>query len=164
MIILFISSRNIKLLKGYQKSYLIISIILFIIIFFIYLAKIIILIYTQFIKKIPFSSSKTKEKIKLVWIIVYGCCYLIMLIGLIYDIVLLIKGEISNVVYVIIYFIICFVYLILSVVEFFLIEEMIKIIIHPPAIPPMNDEKPKKKEKEDNDIDNDNEANKTKTE
>lgn len=163
MIVLFISSRNIKLLKGYQKFYLIISIIVFIIIFLCYLATIIILIYTQFIEKIPFRSSKTKEKIKIVWFIVYGCCFLIMLIGLIYDIVLLIKGEISNVVYTIIYFIICFVYLILSVVEFFLIEEMTHLIIQRPNLP-KGDENPKKREKQDNDNDNDNEANKTKTE
>ena len=87
-IILFISSRNIKILNSYQKLYLILSIILWIIICLFYLIKIITLIYAQITKKY-FHMFKFEVKLKWIWGIINGCSYLFMLIGLIYDIICL---------------------------------------------------------------------------
>ena len=62
-----------------------------------------------------------------------------MLIGFIYDIALLLKGEITSVIYPIIYFVIFFIYFILSLIDFFFIESTVRLII--------NARKPDSKEK-----------------
>ena len=155
-IVLFISSRNIKLLKIYQKLYLSLSIILWIIICLIYLIKLISFVYIQITKKY-FHLYKFDVKLKWIWIITNGCSYLFMLIGLIYDIVLLIKGEIANVVYPIIYFVICFIYFICSLIDFFFIEILVNVVCRRTVI--IGEDKPVKK-----DNDQDSEENKTKLE
>ena len=78
---------------------------------------------------------------------------------LIYDIVLLLKGEIASAIYPIIYFIICFIYLICSIIDFFFIESIVKLICEPPRIIYLEDKADEKKNEE-----VDNEDNKTKLE
>ena len=156
-VVLLISSRNIRLLKGYQKLYLVLSIILWILICLIYVAKLLSLFYVKITKNfINRRKSDVEKKLRWIWFITNGCSYIFILIGLIYDIVLIIKGEISSVVFPIIYFIICFIYFICSVVDFFFIETILKLIC---KIPRINlDDKPDKKDNEKLD----NEENKTK--
>ena len=156
-VVLLISSRNISLLNAYQKLYLVLSIILWILLCLIYLAKLLSLLYVKITKKfIKMRRLEIETKLRWIWIITNGCSYLFMLIGLIYDMVLIIKGEISSVVFPIIYFIICFIYFICSVVDFFFIETIVKLIC---KIPRINlDDKPDKKDNEKLD----NEENKTK--
>ncbi len=83
-----------------------------------------------------------------------------MLIGFIWDIVLLVKGDIANVIYVIIYFIICFLYCILTIIDYFFIDTLVKLVVYRTIVINGGEEKSKKKEKEEFD----NETNKTKNE
>ena len=147
-----------KLLKVYQKCYLILSLILFLLITIFHLTKIISLIYVQITKK-NFSIYRADKKVKIVWIVFNASCFIIMLIGFIWDIVLLVKGDIANVVYVIVYFIICFLYFIFSVIDYLYIETITLLVIYRPKVGKIDDEKPVKKENEELE----DEANKTKT-
>jgi hypothetical protein len=54
-----------------------------------------------------------------------------MLIGLIWDMVLIASGEIANAIYVIIYFVICFIYIIFSILDYNHNEIILKIICEP---------------------------------
>ena len=129
--ILCFSARNINILNGYQKFYLILAIIIFLIICIIYLLKLISLIYTKIKQKFDISI-KVKKILKWSWIISNGICYLIMLIGFIYDIIFILIGKISNAVYPIIYFIICFIYFIFSIFDYNFIEIIDKLIREQP--------------------------------
>ena len=81
-----------------------------------------------------------EKYLKLTWIIINSLSYLFMLIGLIYDFILILKGQISNPVYPIVYFIICFIYFIFSILDFYFIEIIKKLI----CVIPELDEKPKR--------------------
>ena len=129
-IILLISSRNIKILNDLQKSYLVLAIILWLLISLKYFAKLLLLIYTQITKK-RFYIPKIHNKFNLVWIISNGCALIFMLIGLIWDMVLIVSGDIANAIYVIIYFVICFIYIIFSILDFNYNEIILKLICKP---------------------------------
>ena len=132
--VLFICSRNSKLLKSYQIAYLVISILIWIFICLFYLGKLILLIYANFKEKIQITYKKSlKTLFNWLWIICNGGAYIIMFIGLIYDIkVLLIDGKIWSVIYLIIYFAICFIFIICSIIDFCYIENIIKLICEQP--------------------------------
>ena len=140
--ILFICSRNSKLLKSYQIAYLVISILIWIFICLFYLGKLILLIYTNLKEKIPsiyIKNKKLKTLFNCLWIICNGSAYIIMFIGLIYDIkVLLIDEKIWSVIYLIIYFTICFIFIICSIIDFCYIENIIKLICEQPKKAPRN--------------------------
>ena len=51
-----------------------------------------------------------------------------MFIGFIYDVVMIIDGKIANIVYPIIYFVVCFVYTILSLFDYIFIEKALYLI------------------------------------
>jgi hypothetical protein len=85
------------------------------------------LLYTQITKKY-LNIFKLEIKVKRVLGITYGCSYLIILIGFIYDIILLLEEKIASAVYPIIYFIICFIYFILSCIDFIFIEDTVNLI------------------------------------
>ena len=146
-----------KILKSYQKVYLIFAIILWIIICFFYLMKLILLLYIQITKKY-FNIYKLEIKVKWILGIIYYCSYLLILIGFIYDIILLLKGEISSAVYPIIYFVISFIYCILSVIDFYFIEDTIKLICKVPKINSSSvmRDKPVEKESETEEINDEN--------
>ena len=67
-----------------------------------------------------------------------------MLIGFIWDIVLLVKGDIANSVYVIVYFIICFLYFIFSAIDYFFIETIDLLVIYRPKVVKIDEERSKK--------------------
>ena len=115
-VILCISGRNSNSLKPYQRAYLSFSIIFWLIITIYYLSKLIFLIFIEIKRKkhkVP-DVEKIFKIFKLCWLIIFGLVFLFMFIGFIYDIVKIIQGQIGTVVYPIIYFIVCFAYVILS--------------------------------------------------
>ena len=115
-VILCISGRNANSLKPYQRAYLSFSIIFWLIITIYYLSKLIFLIFIEIKRKkhkVP-DVEKIFKIFKLCWLIIFGLVFLFMFIGFIYDIVKIIQGQIGTVVYPIIYFIVCFAYVILS--------------------------------------------------
>ena len=63
------------------------------------------------------------------WIIVYGLAFLFMFVGFIYDIAMIINGKIAIIIYPVIYFVICFVYIILSFFDYIFKEKAIYLII-----------------------------------
>lgn len=131
--VLSITSKNIKLLKSYQIAYLVIAIILWILICLFYVAKIALLFYVIFKKKLQYYSIKMKKILISIWIITNGGAYILMLIGLIYDIVVLLtKGVIGSAAYMIIYFSICFLYVIFSIIDFCNLENIVSIICKQP--------------------------------
>ena len=115
-VILCISGRNSNSLKPYQRAYLSFSIIFWLIITIYYLSKLIFLIFIEIKRKkhkVP-DVEKIFKIFKLCWLIIFGLVFLFMFIGFIYDIVKIIKGQLGSAVYPIIYFIVCFAYVILS--------------------------------------------------
>lgn len=131
--VLSITSKNIKLLISYQIVYLVIAIILWIFICLIYAAKIALLFYSIFKKKLQYYAFKMKKILTFIWIITNCAAYILMLIGLIYDIIVLFtKGVIGSAVYMIIYFGICFLFVIFSIIDFCNIENIASIICKQP--------------------------------
>ena len=127
--VLSITSKNIKLLISYQIAYLVIAIILWIFICLIYVAKIALLFYAIFKKKLQYYTFKMEKILTSIWIITNCAAYILMLIGLIYDIIVLFtKGVIGSAVYMIIYFGICFLFVIFSIIDFCNIENIASII------------------------------------
>ena len=63
------------------------------------------------------------------WIIVYGLAFLFMFVGFIYDIAMIIDGKIEIIKYPVIYFVVCFVYVILSFFDYIFKEKAIYLII-----------------------------------
>ena len=66
--------------------------------------------------------------VHLFWIITYSCAFLFMFIGLIYDVVMIIDGKIANIVFPIIYFVVCFVYAIISFFDYIFKEKALYLI------------------------------------
>ena len=87
------------------------------------------LIYTRF-KKLhdDFIIVKYASSIHLFRIIAYCCAFLFMFIGFIYDVVMIIDGKIANIVYPIIYFVVCFVYAIISFFDYIFKEKALYLI------------------------------------
>jgi len=66
---------------------------------------------------------------KLCWIIIFGLAFLFMFIGFIYDIAIMIKGQIGTFIYPFIYFIVCFVYAILSFFDYIFNEKFTYLVL-----------------------------------
>ena len=60
--------------------------------------------------------------------IAYTGAFLFMFIGLIYDVVMIIDGKIANIVFPIIYFVVCFVYAIISFFDYIFKEKALYLI------------------------------------
>ena len=67
--------------------------------------------------------------IDLFWIIAYGCAFLFMFIGFIYDIAMIIDGKIDRIDFPIVYFVVCFVYGILSFFDYIFKEKALHLIM-----------------------------------
>ena len=67
--------------------------------------------------------------IHLFWKIAYGCAFLFMFIGFIYDIAMIIDGKIDRIDFPIVYFVVCFVYVILSFFDYFFKEKALHLIM-----------------------------------
>ena len=132
--VLSITSKNIKLLKSYQVLYLVIAIIFWILICLFYAVKIILLFYAIYKKKLQsYLAIKMKKILLWMWIITNCGAYILMLIGFIYDIIVLLsKGKIGSAVYMIIYFGICFLFVIFSIIDFCNLDNIASIICEHP--------------------------------
>ena len=127
--IICISARNSVILKPIQVLYLALSIIIWLSITLYHILKIGVLIYFRFRKLLEVISIKWYASvINLFLIIAYSCAFLFMYIGFIYDVVMIIDGKIANIVYPIIYFVVCFVYTILSLFDYIFIEKALYLI------------------------------------
>jgi len=96
------------------------------------LAKLVSLIISQITGK-KFKNGKLKVRVffpifKLCWIIIFGLAFLFMFIGFIYDIAIIIKGQIGTFIYPFIYFIVCFVYVILTFFDYIFNEKFIYLV------------------------------------
>ena len=67
--------------------------------------------------------------IDLFWKIAYVCAFLFMFIGFIYDIAMIIDGKIDRIDFPIVYFVVCFVYVILSFFDYFFKEKALHLIM-----------------------------------
>lgn len=119
LIILLISSRNIKLLKSYQKLYLALSIIVWSLIVIRYFCKFGLVIVLK-ILKIKFQCQKLiKVILKLSWIIVNIPAYIIMLIAFINDIFQILKGNVAYILYECIFCTICYIFICFTINDFY---------------------------------------------
>lgn len=119
LIILLISSRNIKILKSYQKLYLVLTIIFWFLIVIKYLLKLSALIYVN-VKKEKFKFKENiKIALKLSWIITNIPAYIIMVIALIYDSCEIIKGNIKDITYEIIFSTIFFLFVCFTINDYY---------------------------------------------
>ena len=127
--IICISARNSVILKPIQVLYLALSIIIWLSITLYHILKIGVLIYFRFRKLFEVISIKWYASvINLFLKIAYTGAFLFMYIGFIYDVVMIIDGKIANIVYPIIYFVVCFVYTILSLFDYIFIEKALYLI------------------------------------
>ena len=60
-----------------------------------------------------------------------------MLIGFIYDIAKIVEGKIASIIYLIIFFVVCFAYIILTFFDYILIEKSVCLILR--EIPSLRD-------------------------
>ena len=67
--------------------------------------------------------------IDLFWKIAYVCAFLFMFIGFIYDIAMIIDGKIDRIDFPIVYFVVCFVYGILSFFDYIFKEKALHLIM-----------------------------------
>ena len=127
--IICISARNSVILKPIQVLYLALSIIIWIPITLYHILKMGLLIFFRFRKLFIVISVKWYASVvHLFWIITYSCAFLFMFIGLIYDVVMIIDGKIANIVFPIIYFVVCFVYAIISFFDYIFKEKALYLI------------------------------------
>ena len=128
-----ITSRNSNILKPFQKAYLAFAIIIWLLITIYYLVKLVCMIVSQVTGKKyqlePFKVDEVFKIFKLCWIIIFGLAFIFMFIGFIYDIAIIIKGQIGTFIYPFIYFIVCFAYAILSFFDYIFNEKFIYLIL-----------------------------------
>ena len=112
-----------------------------------YVAKLSLLIYVQV--KNSFNYSPFMIKIRTGWITMKILSYCMMLIGLIYDTILLAKGDIANVVPMIISFLFCFIYFLLSISDYVLYDKIEAMIFSEPRkiVPNPNEDQDKESNK-----------------
>ena len=67
--------------------------------------------------------------IHLFWIIAYVCAFFFIFIGFIYDIAMIIDGKIDRIDFPIVYFVVCFVYGILSFFDYIFKEKALHLIM-----------------------------------
>lgn len=130
-LILCISARNSSILKPFQVCYLAFAIIIWLLLTLYHILKLSALIIFR-IRKNPHGVSSVPKyafMVHIFWIIVYGLAFLFMFVGFIYDIAMIINGKIAIIIYPVIYFVICFVYIILSFFDYIFKEKAIYLII-----------------------------------
>ena len=135
LIILLISSRNIKLLKSYQKLYLVITIILWFLIVINYLLKFSVLILVDVKKKKFEFKKKIKLALKLAWTVTNIPAYIIMIIAFVNDSIEIIRGNVADITYEIIFSSICILFVCFTINDYYqfgifvyLISEKVMII------------------------------------
>ena len=129
-LIICISAGNSSILKPFQVCYLAFSVIIWLLLTLYHMLKLAVLIIFRLIKYIHLVKNVQKYAfiIHIFWLIVYGLAFLFMLIGFIYDIAMIIDGKIATIVYPVIYFVVCLVYVILSFFDYIFKEKALNLI------------------------------------
>ena len=128
LIILLISSRNIKLLKSYQKLYLVLTIIIWFLIVIQYLLKFSALIIVNIKKKKFEFKEKIKIALKLAWAVTNIPAYIIMIIAFVYDCCEIIRGNVADITYEIIFSSICILFVCFTINDYYQFEIFVNLI------------------------------------
>jgi hypothetical protein len=128
LIILLISSRNIKLLKSYQKLYLVLTIIIWFLIVIKYLLKFSALIIVNIKKKKFEFKEKIKIALKLAWAVTNIPAYIIMIIAFVYDCCEIIRGNVADITYEIIFSSICIIFVCFTINDYYQFEIFVNLI------------------------------------
>jgi hypothetical protein len=128
LIILLISSRNIKLLKSYQKLYLVLTIIIWFLIVIKYLLKFSALIIVNIKKKKFEFKEKIKIALKLAWAVTNIPAYIIMIIAFVYDCCEIIRGNVADITYEIIFSSICILFVCFTINDYYQFEIFVNLI------------------------------------
>ena len=128
LIILLISSRNIKLLKSYQKLYLVLTIIIWFLIVIKYLLKFSALIIVNIKKKKFEFKEKIKIALKLAWAVINIPAYIIMIIAFVYDCCEIIRGNVADITYEIIFSSICILFVCFTINDYYQFEIFVNLI------------------------------------
>ena len=129
LIILLISTRNIKLLKSYQKLYLFFSTFIWFLIVIFLFAKLAVALILNLLNK-KFHCEKFITVILLLsWKIANISAYIIMLIAFLYDICLIIfKGNFSSIIYEFCFWFICFIFIRFSINDYYNLDKILYLI------------------------------------
>ena len=128
LIILLISSRNIKLLNSYQKLYLVLSIIDWFLIVIRYFCIFGLIITLKILKKKFQCQKLIKIILKLSWIIVNIPAYVIMLIAFLNDIFQILKGNVGYILYECIFCTICYIFICFTINDFYNLKNISYLI------------------------------------
>lgn len=128
LIILLISLRNIKLLKSYQKLYLVLTIIIWFLIVIKYLLKFSALIIVNIKKKKFEFKEKIKIALKLAWSVTNIPAYIIMIIAFVYDCCEIIRGNVADITYEIIFSSICILFVCFTINDYYQFEIFVNLI------------------------------------
>ena len=128
LIILLISSRNIKILKRYQQLYLIISIIIWILIVIIYFTKLAVIIILNILKAKLHCEKIIKIILLLSWLITNISAYIIMAIAFLYDICQIFNGNLSFIIYEFIFSTICIIFICFSINDYYHLQIIFNLI------------------------------------
>lgn len=128
LIVLLISSRNIKILKGYQKFYLVLSIITWLLIVIVYLTKLIAIIVLNKLNKKFHSLKIIKLMLLISWLGTNISAYIIMLIAFLYDVYQIFKGNLYNILYECVFCGICIIFVCFTINDFYHLEIIFYLI------------------------------------
>ena len=106
LLLLFLSTYDVIFLDWYQYLYLVFATIVWLLLFCVYVGKLVLII----IGKLPPKFMKYTKYIKLVWIVLNGPAIIFLLIGFIFDLVMYSNDQIAFLIYNIIYWLIMVLY------------------------------------------------------
>ena len=116
-LLLWVCTYDITLLDWYQYIYLILAIIIWLLLFLTYVAKLVLIL----IRKLP------SKYILLTWLVLNIPASVFFLIAFIFDLVMFKQDDINWSLYIIIFVVVCFVFIVFTGFDFFLIKIQIKM-------------------------------------
>lgn len=128
LIILLISLRNINILKSYQKLYLVISLIIWILIVINYFGKLCLIIILKLLNKKFQCEGKIKMLLYISWLTTSISAYAIMLIAFLYDILQIYKGNLTFVIYECIFSGLCIIFICFTINDFYHLQIIFNLI------------------------------------
>ena len=112
LLLLFLSTYDVDLLDWYQYLYLVVATIVWLLLFCLYVGKLVLII----IGKLP------SKYLRLAWTVLNGPAIVFFIIGFIFDIVMYSNGDINLILYNIIYWIVLVLFAVFTVFDFFHIK------------------------------------------
>ena len=120
LLLLFLATYDVNLLDWYQYIYLVLAMIVWLLLFVVYVGKLVLILIGQ-LNKLP------TKYIKLAWLVLNGPAILFFIIGFIFDLVMYSQGEINMFLYIILYWIILVLYGVFTAFDFFHIDYQIQL-------------------------------------